>query len=89
MSTASSISSLRSLLRPTKVSVMAMILATICGVRVAIYPIIKPLEFFPNGDPVSSLTSPSLILTGTGSLLLDRLVSLEMSSPEMSIGSSK
>ena len=33
---ASSISNLRSLLRPAKVGVMAMILATICGVRVVI-----------------------------------------------------
>ena len=89
MSTASSISNLGSLLRLANVSVIVMILAIIYGVRVVIWPIINPFGFSPEGDPVSSLTSPSLILTGIGSPLLERLVSLEMTSPEMSISSSK
>ena len=66
-----------------------MILATICGILVVIWPIINPFEFFPKDDPVRSLTNPSLIPMGTGYPLLDRPVSLEMTSPEMSIGSSK
>ena len=86
---ASSMSNLRSFPRPTSVSVIAMILATICGIQVVIWLIIKPLEFLPEGDPVSSSTSSSLIPTGTRSPLLERLVSLEMTSPEMSTSSSK
>ena len=89
MSKASIIYNLRSLPRPARVSVMAMILATICGIRVVIWLIIKPLEFLLEGDPVSSSTSSSLIPTGTRSPLLERLVSLEMTSPEMLTGSSK
>ena len=78
MSTASSISNLRSLPRPASVSVIAMILATICGVRVVIWLIMNPLELLPKDDLVSSSTSPSLIPTGTGFPSLERPVSLEM-----------
>ena len=76
VSTASSISSFRSLPRPVGVSPIAMILATICGVRACIWLLIIPLEFFPDDDPVSSSTSPYFMPTGTGSPWFDKLVNL-------------
>ena len=89
VSTTSSMSNLRSLPRPARVSVIAMILATIYGVRVVIWLIINPFEFLPEVVLVSSSTSPSLILIGTGSLVFERPVSLEMAFLEMSTGWSK
>ena len=55
---------------------MAMILATIYGVRACIWLIISPLEFLPDVDPVSSSTSPYFIPIGTGSPWFDRPVNL-------------
>ena len=89
VSNASNISSLRSLPRPVGVSAVAMILATIFGVRACIWLIIIPLEFFPDADPVSSSTNHYLIPTGIGSPWFDKQVNLEITSPEMSTGRSK
>ena len=86
LSTTSNISSFRSLPRPVGVSAVAMILATICGVRVCIWIIIIPLEFFPDVYPISSSTNPSLILIGIGSPWFDNPVNLEITSPEISTG---
>ena len=89
VSIASNMSNLRSLPRPARVSVIAIILATIYGIRVVIWMIINPFKFFPEVNPVSSSTSPSLMSTNTGFPSFERLVSLEMTSFNMSIGWSK
>ena len=89
VSTASNISSLRSLPRPVGVSAMAIILATTCGVQACIWLIITPLGFFPDVDHVSSSTNPSLILTNTSSPWFDNPVNLEITSLEISTGQSK
>ena len=89
VSTASNMSSLRSPPRPVGVSAVAMILATICGVQACIWLIFIPLEFFPDADPISSSTSPYLILTGTGSPWFDNPVNLEINSAEISTGQLK
>ena len=89
VSTASNISSLRSRPWPAIMSVIAMILATICAVRCVMWPIISPFEFFLDADPVNSSTSPSFIPTGTRYPLFDSPTNWEMTSLEMSTGWSK